>query len=622
MGTSPKTSRFRILRVHTKDQNHAICNMSQLQRHKTGLLESRNTFTSQLVQAPYSYITYLKRAECHENLGFADLGAGDVYRALLLIDEVLDESGEYHEQAVEAVRRDLESGGTPKDDGWRVTLDLDPPAHVSDGAEADIPEYLSSIAPTLEKDRLLCFEILSRLLIQCGCLRSAYGFAERGFDIAPGDPRFLNIRRQILETNNAVLLEKEPNRTDWNYNPKTELPEQGYARRELYPWNKHEPDRLSKESVRFLNGQMKNMAPRCEVRVVDLPVLEADPSSSSSEQSATTKQLGIFATEDISPYEIVLQETSILTANNRLHDPLCDACSAPLPPISSLQTPLPTCPECDDIIFCSQRCHDLAISLYHPAVCGKPDLEAVAKDPSPLAATNALYLLLLGRTFALSETQSVHPLDLDETKHLCGDFISSPPLTSSSSAVSRKLPFTFDDNIVAPLHLLEKMDIDPFISLPATDTWVTQTLLAKFRGTASARMNPRTGIPEACAVHPMWCLANHSCAPNVRWEWVGDMKLMARGGDDAVKWGVTRIGEVEGGIRRGEEVLSYYCDIELGVRERREWAAGALGGICVCERCLWEDAERRKEATEEQKREDKAEESVDVRQLWDRPLRI
>ncbi|KAL8917279.1 MAG: hypothetical protein Q9208_008055 [Pyrenodesmia sp. 3 TL-2023] len=592
----------------------------------TELLESRDALTSQLAQAPYSYITYLKRAECHNDLCFADLGAGDAYRALLLIDEVSDESGEYHEQALETVRRDLENGETSTDDGRRVTFGRDTLAHLSDGAEADIPECLSSLAPTLEKGRLSCFEILSRLLIQCGCLRSAYDFAERGLDAAPGDPRFLNLRRQILKTNNAALLEEDPRRKDWNCNPKIELPEQGYARRELYPWNKHEPDRSSKESVRFLNGQMKKVAPKCEVRVVDLPVLETDPSCSSSETSSTTKQLGVFATEDISPYETVLQETSVLTANNRLHDPLCDACSAPLPPISSLQTPLPTCTECDDIIFCSQRCHHLATSLYHPAVCGKPDLEAVAKDPSPLAATNALYLLLLGRTFALSETQSVHPLDLDETRYLCGDFISSPPLATPYSALSRKLPFTFHDNIVAPLHLLEKMDMDPFISLPATDTWVLQTLLAKFRGTASARMDPRTGIPEVCAVHPMWCLANHSCAPNVRWEWVGDMKLMARGGDEVVEWGGPRKGQVEGGIRKGEEVLSHYCDVELGVRERREWAAGALGGICVCERCLWEEeeeeAERTTEAMEGQKMEEKAEESVDLRQLLDRSLRI
>ncbi|KAL8718641.1 MAG: hypothetical protein Q9225_004238, partial [Loekoesia sp. 1 TL-2023] len=246
---------------------------------------------------------------------------------------------------------------------------------------------------------------------------------------------------------------------------------------------------------------MKEIGPKCEVRAVSLPVLGKDSPNGPRKPSSTSRQLGVFAREDIAPNEIVLEETNLLTANNRLHDPLCDACSAPLPPISASEQTLPVCPECDDIIFCSQSCHDEAMSLYHPAVCGKPDLEAIAKDPSPHAATNALYLLLLGRTFALSETQNTHPLDLTETKYPWGDFTpqSTPQTLSSSSGsaqLARNLPFTFEDNILAPLHLLQKMDIDIFTSLPSTDTWVISTLFAKFRGVASARMDPRTGMPE------------------------------------------------------------------------------------------------------------------------------
>lgn len=47
----------------------------------------------------------------------------------------------------------------------------------------------------------------------------------------------------------------------------------------------------------------------------------------------------------------------------------------------------------------------------------------------------------------------------------------------------------------------------------------------------------------------------------------------------------------KGGIRKGEEVLNHYCDIDLPVSERREWAKGALGGVCRCKRCLWESGE-------------------------------
>lgn len=50
------------------------------------------------------------------------------------------------------------------------------------------------------------------------------------------------------------------------------------------------------------------------------------------------------------------------------------------------------------------------------------------------------------------------------------------------------------------------------------------------------------------------------------------------------------VGGVLGGIKAGEEILNHYCDIDLKVQERREWAKGSLGGWCMCERCRREAA--------------------------------
>ena len=44
-------------------------------------------------------------------------------------------------------------------------------------------------------------------------------------------------------------------------------------------------------------------------------------------------------------------------------------------------------------------------------------------------------------------------------------------------------------------------------------------------------------------------------------------------------------------MRKDEEILNHYCDIGIDVRDRREWAVGALGGLCRCARCQWEAAE-------------------------------
>lgn len=50
------------------------------------------------------------------------------------------------------------------------------------------------------------------------------------------------------------------------------------------------------------------------------------------------------------------------------------------------------------------------------------------------------------------------------------------------------------------------------------------------------------------------------------------------------------LGNAPGGIKAGEEILNHYCDVDLPVQQRREWAHGSLGGWCMCERCRDEAA--------------------------------
>ncbi|EQK97433.1 wd and tetratricopeptide repeat protein [Ophiocordyceps sinensis CO18] len=345
-----------------------------------------------------------------------------------------------------------------------------------------------------------------------------------------------------------------------------------------------EPDRFSSKSLAALNADFKVMAPKCVVRAATLPVLlEGACETDSYDIIPTCKQLGIFAQEDMEPGEIVLREYSLLTANNRLKDSVCDACSSELPPLGSENGPV-NCSGCHDTVFCSGYCHDEAQKRYHPAVCDK-DVDAIAEDPDAFEADETLYLLLLARVLALAAHQEINPLDAQEVRFIWGDFL---PTRSNDINVDPNagpppewtLPFSFKYNIETPLHVLEKMDVDIFASLAEYDVWVLNTLYAKFRGTASARKNPRDGRPDVAAVHPYWCLANHDCDPNVTWDWGGRMVLWAR--KERV------VGAKPGGIRRGEEILNHYCDVSLPVQQRREWARGSLGGWCMCQRCRTE----------------------------------
>ncbi|KAK0269890.1 hypothetical protein LTR35_014566 [Friedmanniomyces endolithicus] len=565
-----------------------------------------------LVDYPYLLPIRLLTSQKYLQLGYPDLAAGEAYKALLLCDAVCDTSDEYHPMAAPQLRDFILQ--LPRTERIRqltcdpkcvTELPTGPPAEVMD-IELDIwvrYHYL----PWAQR-------LLAVGLMYCGCYKTAWYKAWQGMtsiDKTAGDVVDQWLVDVTVGCEQAVRKLWGMTDDEWkdqgHSNNGKAYPDLGCVRREVYPWNEWEPDRL--DELPALNLMMAEVAPKLEVRAVELLALTG------SGENATVMQLGVFAKEDIAPGEVVLSETSMLTANNKLQDALCDACSADLPELDSPEADqVCECPECK-AVFCSEACLSRADATYHRATCGN-DLDTLLRDVPPAEAADSLYSLLLMRAIAMADVQECHPLDLNEVRFIWGDFhnlpitpahFTAPDLTHESltdsdrfdeghGKVPRTLPWSFEHNIRLPIQMLEKMEIDPFAE-PNYDLWVFNTLFAKFRGTASARLSGQAGSgrrargPEVSAVHPMWCLANHSCDPNVRWEWGGSIEFTAI--EERVLWkgsggeggGLERR---DGGIRKGEEVLNHYCDVELDVHERREWARGALGGECRCERCVWE----------------------------------
>ncbi|KAF3484152.1 uncharacterized protein GIQ15_03476 [Arthroderma uncinatum] len=570
------------------------------------LLKEQREYSLLLHVDPYNPIRYLQRGLIYQKLGFPDLAAADAYRALTLFDAVVDpDSSEYPAQKRAGPVALLDSSSTQPLERSLAALstndDVDGDSDNDDSDEGENSPYEPISDKEYDENIADVYVLLVESLAQCGCLRDAYDLCVQGMKL-PGEGTNTGARQEELRglLGRIKATAKTTNPAS-GFNP-TDLQVQGHARRSLYPWNTHEPNRNTPEVVQFLNQRLAQVAPKCEVRAVALPSLHESVVDGKLREDIKPEgenisiQLGLFAKEDIAPGEILLHESSMLTATNRLHDDICDACNGRLPDLSSPEPPV-ACEDCYDTIFCSQKCHDLAQDLYHGAVCGQDGLESIGKDvPDPKDKADYLYLLLLERAIAMAATQEVHPLELPEVKYIWGDFSSldgkAEDLMDASFTkrpASATLPFSFQLNIVQPMRILDEMGIDPFKSLERYDTWVLNTLYAKFRGTASGRLSTWDGGPEVCAVHPLWCLANHSCDPNVQWEWGGEVTFTARGDEKRVKWGPAP-GVAKGGIQKGDEILNHYCDINLPVKERREWAMGALGGACLCERCVWEAA--------------------------------
>jgi hypothetical protein len=556
----------------TADAPGAAESIDSKARHEQ-LLDRRLQLTEGLASLPYDLVLYLERAVVYSNLGYPDLAAGDAYRALLLVDEVENDGYEYHEQALESLMMRV----------WHPLPEVLIPAR----SESDDRTSVTEGVPTNDDDAIhhlarlasvRAHQIISLSLLLCGCLQSAARFCEQGLAVSPNNKALVDVKGHV-----DTVAKSRLRRDDYDIK---DLPDYGLVRREVYPWNKHELDRYSQETLDFLNKELETMAPKCAVKVATLPVLlEGASDTDGYDVIPTCKQLGLFAEDDIEPGEAVLREYTLLTANNRLKDSVCDACSSTLPPLGSESTAV-ACEDCADTVFCSQECHDEAQNWYHPAVCDK-DVDSIAKDPDAYEADETLYLLLLARVMALAAHQEEHPLSLRQVKFIWGDFV---PTATNDINVSPNagpppewtLPFSFKYNIEKPMHLLENMDIDIYADLPHYDVWVLNTLYAKFRGTASARKSTQDGRPDVAAVHPYWCLANHDCDPNVTWEWGGRMVLSAR--KERV------VGNRPGGLKKGDEILNHYCDINLPVQQRREWALGSLGGWCMCQRCRDEEA--------------------------------
>ena len=102
---------------------------------------------------PYCIPSYIQVAQIYRQLGYPDLTAGALYKALLLSDAVRDESDEYHKAAIESLT-------------WWIAS-MSP----SDGQRILGPECneLAQTDPRKAVEPLVLGKLLPQMLVYCRC---------------------------------------------------------------------------------------------------------------------------------------------------------------------------------------------------------------------------------------------------------------------------------------------------------------------------------------------------------------------------------------------------------------------------------------------------------------------
>lgn len=147
-------------------------------------------------------------------------------------------------------------------------------------------------------------------MLACGCLKSAQDYLTRNLASFPKSAISDSLQESILAKVSQYFGTQDTSLSDINVD---DFPERTFVRRELYLWNTHEPDRFSPESIRELNEQLDQVAPRLEARVTELPVLHESSSS-----KCVVKSLILLRNLDLFSFVLTFAGLrNLLTANQK-----------------------------------------------------------------------------------------------------------------------------------------------------------------------------------------------------------------------------------------------------------------------------------------------------------------
>lgn len=389
--------------------------------------------TRRIYNDPQNSALLVNRAMHLSKLGFADIAAGDAYKAIQLLDASL--------------RRLFGSSRSNYDD-----LSGIPSAIEAVSAEAVIQHKTSYIW-------------FVSILVDTGDKTTAQKMIQKARARYPSDPEL-----ETMEKSLAIALEEQEKArqlTMATIDPKyfRSDPKFGSVRHLAYPFIPKaflsRSEQLIRTISREIEAEARAVFSGCSLR--SSPV--QDPTVSTSSGAPTA--LGVFATCDIAKGFPFLIDTTVLAATDtygrsRNATEICDNCYGTIP-MNSQQKRSATC--CA-VVYCSQNCRDLAWKNYHQVLC-KQEFNWVWDDSRTGYSEYDLDGPMWLRILAVCVQSRTHPLEHSLFARLT-------PLYDEH--LNRR--WSLSNNIVMPIKILQQLGIDIYTD-SRYDTWILQTLWAR-----------------------------------------------------------------------------------------------------------------------------------------------
>ncbi|MCJ1230239.1 hypothetical protein MMC12_006911 [Toensbergia leucococca] len=525
---------------HTKQLARLLIKRQVFKHDAPGIMN----LTRKLRDLPYNPDYWYMRAHLLSGLGYPELAAGDAHKAYLLINAALaDETtvlGEHVKlyYAMDVWLRDVVE--------WRRQLPTD--------------LWKFRIRSLLIDSLGQTYKALMTALFLANATWDFLRICKEAKEKFPSESHYGEEFQKCMSFFESQMVQLRSVSADAKEVRRRLL--QGGITIRPYPFMEKKYLRRDNKLIGIVEKELKTVSSRC--------ALAWSPIRGQSKRiSMPSDVLGIFATCDIAPSELLFVDKTVTAATNvsttsspngpPTSKAICECCCGTIASNSKRRS----VSDCCSTVYCSKECLAQARNSYHQALCGKDfnwlfGCASGANDAQDPGLQGPFWL----RISALCAQSNSHPLHHPRIARLTAQYARDEPEV-----------WSFATNIVQPNKILQQLRIDIFTDA-RYDTWILQTAWSRLMNNRHAHvLDQRTVL----TVNPLFSFFNHSCDPNAKWK---PSEATSKGGSTLVLHAIRPIGE-------GEEIFVSYIEASdfASKAQRQRMLLPWLGAKCECSRC-------------------------------------